>query len=514
MKGFMPINEIFKMYNEGRLEIEDLIDLSPYNCCLFAYTMLDLPFSRFSPAQEYILDTFYNPENKYRELVLVCGRKSGKTTMAAVIVLYEVYKLLTLIEDPQDYYGLMPNERIYVMLVGPSKEQVQNVAFDYIKSLAKTSPYLRNFIKNETSEELLFEKNIVVRAQTSSSRSGRGPSTMMIVYDEIAHFLDTRGNLSGTEVYYALQPNLRPLAPDSKSVLISSPAGKQGIFWELFKSGDPVHVLQMAPEHGEEPWRAVFQYPTWEMNPKLKFKCLNCPHQDDPKKCSSRCPSWELYHQFKHNPERFEMEYGAMFCDVVNAALSAERILACATGRPIDFTTIDKETPRVISLDPALTGDSYALVMGHLDGDVVVVDLIKYWQGDRDHPIRIDLVESFVRQLCQKFNVTHIVLDQYQSASTVQRLRQEGLPIYMVNVTQKYNQAAYEHLISRINMEKIIYPKHRRLINELTFLQRKQTGKSVRYEAAVGYTDDLADALARLVYTLDTEGKRKVHLGW
>ena len=197
MKGFQPIAEILEKAKNGTYDEGDLIELSPYNASLFAYTMLRLPFNRFSPTQEYIFDSFYNPKNKFKELLLSCGRKGGKTTMSATLLLYEVYKMLVLIDDPQEHYGLMPKERIYFMLIGPSKEQALGVSFDYVKTLAKTSPYLRNFIANETNEELLFEKNLVVRVQTSSSRGGRGFSTALEIFDEIAHFIDNRGNLSG-----------------------------------------------------------------------------------------------------------------------------------------------------------------------------------------------------------------------------------------------------------------------------------------------------------------------------
>jgi len=513
MKGFQTTNDILQKVKDGFYDEEDLIELSPFNPCIFAYTMLKLPFNRFSPQQEYILDTFYDPKNKFKELLLSCGRKGGKTTISSMLLLYEVYKILVLHNDPQEDYGLMPKERIYFMLIGPSKEQSQNVSFDYVKTLAKTSPYLRNFISNETNEELVFEKNLVVRVQTSSSRGGRGFSTMLEIFDEIAHFIDNRGNLSGTELYYALIPNLKPLAPDSRSMLISSPAGKQGIFWEQFRSGRPLYVTQETPEHNDQPWRAVFQYPTWSLNPKLQFNCLGCPKYKTTA-CSSTCTSYELSLDYRSNPEKFEMEYGAQFCDTIDAALSADKVRACATGRFIDMKSTDKTTPRVISLDPAMSGNSYALTMGHLDNDMIIVDLVKNWQGTRDLPVKISMVEEYVEDLYKRFNVTHIIIDQFQSASTVQRLQERGVPVYMVHVTQQYNKTAYEYFINRINMEKITYPEYRELLNELVFLQCKRSGKSTRYEAALGHSDDLADAMARMVYVLETEGNKRFHVGW
>lgn len=350
--------------------------------------------------EEETFDMTVEPERYYIANGLIV-HNSGKTTISATLLLYEVYKMLTLCENPQEKYGLMPREKVYFMLIGPSKEQTLGVSFDYVKTLAKTSPYLRNFITNETNEELVFEKNLVVRVQTSSSRGGRGFSTMLEIFDEIAHFIDNRGNLSGTELYYALIPNLKPLAPDSRSMLISSPAGKQGIFWEQFRSGMPMHVIQETPEHQDEPWRAVFQYPTWQVNPKLQFDCLGCLKYKTAE-CSTTCTSYELSLDYRSNPEKFEMEYGAQFCDTIDAALSAEKVRTCATGRFIDMKSTDKTTPRVISLDPALSGNSYALTMGHLDNDMIVVDFVKMWQGDREHPVRISMVEDFIEDLYQR----------------------------------------------------------------------------------------------------------------
>jgi len=295
-------------------------------------------------------------------------------------------------------------------------------------------------------------------------------------------------------------------------VLISSPAGKQGIFWENFRTGDPVRVIQKTPEHGEQKWRAVFQYATWELNPKLPLK------------------SKRMQEEMARDPDKFTMERGAEFCDTVEAALPREPIFLCAGGynykdgyRQIGETVTDKKIMRVVAMDPALTGDSYGLIMGHLGkdekGDVIVFDLVQYWQAySRDQPINIETVENRMRNLHERFNVRYFLLDQFQSASTIQRLRKEGLPIYKVPPkgmsASKFNQLGYEFFLDRIRNLRIQYPWHKRLLNELCFLQRKQTGKSVRYEAAVGANDDLADCGARICNILETKGRRRIHVGW
>lgn len=510
--AYEPYAVILQKLNDRVYDVEDLIELSSYNPILFARIILKLPFKKFSVYQEKILETFYNPANNIRELVLVCGRKSGKSVISTIMMLYEVYKLLTLYDDPQKYFGLLPNAPIYCILVAPAKDQALDVGFQYARSLAENSSYLRQYIVNSTNEELEFDKHIIIRTQTSSSRSGRGFTTLIMLYDEIAWFIDRKGNLSGDAVYNALQPNLKPLAPMSRSVLLSSPAGKSGIFFELFRYGKPYEVIQTFPEQGSEPWRAVFQVPTWKMNPKYFFDCMQCSKMQT-EQCSVDCPSFEMYKEFKRNPETFEQEYGAQFCDAVDAALSPESITKCATGEMINIEQLDKQTTRIISLDPATTGNKYALVMGHISGEYIVVDLVKYWRAlDKDTPIQIKDVEDYIEKLYKNFNITHIVIDQYQSASTAQRLQEKGIPVFVVNATNKYNQQAAEYTIQRINSTKITYPREKALINELLFLQRKVSGKTVRYEAAVGAEDDIYDAMSRVVYTLETESGKEAHV--
>jgi len=511
---FYPIEKIKQWWRNEELTPVELMELTPFNFNLFCETILNFPY-RFSPNQTLIGETFFNPNNRYDELWEVCGRKSAKTDRAAAITLFQVYRLLNLPESPQKFFGMPAGKPIFAINIGTSKDEALGVAFNTIKGLAEHSWYLSKYIKNTTKEEIEFPYKIIVHCQTSSSRAVRGFGNIVNLYDELAHFIDTRGNLSGSEVYEANHPNLDPcrVPEDSKyfpmaiSVAISSPGGMQGIFWENFKTGKPVRVIQKTHEHGQHSWRATFQFATWEMNSKLPFE------------------SSIMQKELKRNEEKFWMERGAKFCRVIQPALPREAIYLCAGGysyqegnKQIGETSEDKKTQRIIALDPALTGDSYGLAMGHITDEKIIIDLVKYWEAkSRDYPVKIEIVENNVRNLCKRFNIKLILLDQYQSASTIQRLRKEGLPVYKVPPkgvgASKFNQIAYDYFTDRIKNLTIEYPYYSRLLDELSFLQRKELSNSVRYEAAVGYHDDLSDCIARICYFLEKYGRRKIHVG-
>jgi hypothetical protein len=465
--------------------------------------------------EEETYDQTVEPESQYIANGFIV-HNSAKSVMSSVISLFSVYKMLTQIRDPHEYYGIPQKKRIYFQLLAANREQAQDISFDYIRSFASTSPYLRNHIKNSTNDEIEFDNKLCIKVYNSSARSVRGESSALIIFDELAHWIDNRGNLSGDEIYTAAMPNLKVMKHegkpgDAKSVLLSSPAGRQGIFWELFKTGDQVRVLQPTLEAGENPWRCVLQAATWEMNSKYEFKCKNCPNVNDANVCNS-CPSFDLKIEWVKNPDKFECEYNGLFVDTINPALSRENIMACVSDKIFcDLTQEDKATQRVIALDPALTGDQYALVMCHMEGDVIVVDLVKIWNAlDKEHPIQLRLVQEYVEHLCKNFAVNGIVVDQFQSASTVQALQEKGLPAILVPATSKSNQTSYERMINRINTRTIMYPPHKTLLNELSFLQRKVAGKSVRYEASINSTDDICDAIARAVEYLEVHSGRRI----
>lgn len=460
----------------------------------FTDYMLKLPFV-LSPIQQHILGTYYghlsNPAAHYfSELQLVCGRKGGKTTLVGDVASFKVYRLLQM-EDIHKFFGILPDETIDIVVVATGEKQALGVTMRKIRAVLYSSWYLPDYIVKDNLSNIIFEENIVVNCITASPKAGRGFNSVMNIYDEQAHF-DKR---AGEELWEALQPNLTPFGIYGETATISTPMGKDGIFWENFQTGEPCHVLQPQPEHGKEDWRATFQYPTWKMNPHPKFA------YDSPK----------LTRERNKNPAVFEREYGAMFAEVKSAAISAHNIMACAIGRMMDIRKRKpfwKKLEFKITLDPATTGREYALAMGHLrkKKNEVVIDYLKTWKATwkagQKIPINILEVEDLVKYLCDNFNVIDIGIDQFQSAETVIRLKEEELPIRLTRFTTKYNFQIYDALIGRINLARIIYPKYAPLINQLMFLQEKKVGRTWKYEAAKGHLDDLADVVANLTYML------------
>jgi len=424
---------------------------------------------------------------QYPEVLVIAGSKSGKSSLSAEAILWGIYKLLQL-PNPHKKYGLNPNVPISCMCVCPKEDQAVNIILNMIKGYAEESWYLADYVVTERQNELEFIDNIIARAQGSSSRAGRGYFIYFLVFDEFAYFVDNKGNLSGVQCVNAFMPRLLPFAPDSRFIGISTPAGRQGICYEMFRTGTPIkpYVLQEETTHGEQNFRAVFQLPTWQMNPRYP--------RDHP----------FLEKEFKRDAWFFEREYGAKFADVVSAFLNPKQIAECVEYLPLPPT--EKTNNYAITHDPSVKTASYAVALGHLLADGRVrIDLVRSWDPTPEQPVSMVEVEDYIADLCKRYHVTDIIGDATRGASTIKRLESMGLPSRSYIFGAVTDIKLYQNLLELINMGGVSLPPHERLISELKFLERVTMANRYRVQASPGSTDDLADVVAMLCYVLKIE---------
>ncbi len=150
--------------------------------------------------QAQILEEFW--QGNYNLAVWALGRRSGKTLMAAVVATYAATML-------SDSYRkrLRPGERFYIVSVANTADQAK-IALTGVKDLINGSPILKPLIVRETTDTLELSNGAVFRALPASSRSGRGMACPLLIFDEIAHALDTEGNSAGGSLYQALSPSV------------------------------------------------------------------------------------------------------------------------------------------------------------------------------------------------------------------------------------------------------------------------------------------------------------------
>lgn len=505
----------------------------------------DLDEDNYEAIKEKMSDIESLPSRQ--QLVLCLGRRSFKSFLTSIIASYEAYKLLC--DDcPQKQYGIPLLKAISIINVATSAPQAK-IVFAEIESKIKGCEFLESRVGNWTADAIQFLTDADVRSNSNLSKnvkktegsvtvvsghsnSGglRGHAIIVVIYDEIAHFVDTSGRASDKGIYDALQPSLATFVrtdddgnrfQDGKSILISSPTTKNRLFY---------HRYERALKAGTD--SIGFRLPTWKANPNI--------YQAD------------LSDEYESDPDMFMQEYAAEFSyGGTEAFFMPTDIDECVDrGMMRDLqnkTRGESGVDYFMHVDPARTSDNFALVIVHAEqvvldnGDKekrIVLDHAKAWipipenniaaknyintlkSEDQygiletvDGSIDPTIVEDYIIDISSKFNLTSISFDQWESASSIRKLQQKKFTVETLSFAGS-NKSKYYGVLYKLVVGGLldIFPSPL-VSDELKFLQKKRN--------SAGWTvgrldkdqkDDIADSLAGAAYTAYNAGLKHKRL--
>ena len=488
---------------------------------------MDLLYSEeFDPKLRMQVETKCLNRYKFEELVLVLGRRSGKSFLVSAMALYELYRLLSM-GHPQGRYGLMEFDEIVLLNVARNEEQAKKAIFSKIKQTVLASPYFQPHIGKDTELEMRFlndhdlkenERRIalglnqfagslVLRCGSSNASGLVGLTCWSIIMDEVAAMAgDNPDSGVDNELYDELKPSLATFGKDGKMMMLSNPKGPIGLLFDLHENRQ------------DDPTTLVLRLPTW----------LTIPNIDK---------DW-LENQKRKDPNEFMMQYGAEF----GASSSDPMFTPDSVQRMFSSMNMVKRAEQGHSLheyfchlDPARTSDYYALVIGHaerINGTIgpdfqplrrVVIDHIHFWSPiSKNQPISEREVEDYVIELNQKFRFRQVSIDQWHSQSSIIKLKSRGVNIVERQFNKEYKEKIYTELTQLVREDRIdVYDisngkyidaggqeQHLNEIQEaktqFLFLQKKWKGKRYYIEALSGYKDDICDAIAAVSYECTT----------
>ena len=107
----------------------------------------------------------------YPETVLTGGIGTGKTTVALVSLLYQIY-VLSRLKSPQALFNLSQSSEIAFVLQAPTERLAKRVAYDRMRSMVENAACFKGEDapdKNYIKSELRFANGVVVRPLSGSS---------------------------------------------------------------------------------------------------------------------------------------------------------------------------------------------------------------------------------------------------------------------------------------------------------------------------------------------------------
>lgn len=172
------------------VSMEQFIDDPEY---LGAYTK-DL----FPACRAALIETF-DTDREPVEVILGGSIGWGKTTLAAVGLLYDVYRIGCL-RNPHEFYGLMPGAKIAFAIYSTSKEQAADSAFGKLLTWVEGSPYFKSRMPKvgKLTTKMVFSQSPVLIMTGSQEVHAIGKDMFAFLLDE-ANFLTAKTKAEGEE---------------------------------------------------------------------------------------------------------------------------------------------------------------------------------------------------------------------------------------------------------------------------------------------------------------------------
>jgi hypothetical protein len=406
-----------------------------------------------------------------REAVLALGRGSGKSFLVSCIALYE-----TLVKAAHWRQYVTKDELAYCCVVATRMAQcvdiIQKNCARLLHHAAEKHPWLGDLIQEELKDRLVFSNGMAIISLPCTSTAGRGLPVFMTIFDEYAHFR-IEGTRADEAVYNGLTPRLGQFG-GGKLFMISTPAAKQGVFWESFSQGFQV------------PGRLTCQGGTLLMNPEFDVAYLA--------------------KEEKRDLDSYRREFLAEFSESCFAFLPATELGECfrvAGDQMVEsyryFAGVDQS---------GLAGrDQFGFAIAHRSHQgEVVVDCVRSWATKSG-----DQIMGEIGELCQRYHVREILIDRYGAGWVKERF--EGLGL-VVGVRPELP-TVFINLKSLILGKKVVLQDHKGLKDGLVTTEgyySKSNSLSISHPRTSEGHGDLADAVATAVFAASARHENQVGL--
>ncbi len=392
------------------------------------------------------------PTEPHREGWLICGRRSGKSFIMALVAVF-----LAVFRDWKPF--LAPGERAVIMIIAADRGQASEL-LGYIKAFFSEVPMLRELLENETAEAVELSSRVRIQVNSASYTRTRGFAIAVAILDELAFWpTDTGSANPDREILNAIRPGQAQFGEHAMLLCASSPYAKRGSLYEAHQrhfgnDGDPVLV-----------WRA----PTRDMNPTIAQA--------------------EIDRAMERDPADAMAEYLAEFRSDLQSFVSIEIVRAC-TDR-VRERLPQRDCSYVAFVDPSGgSSDSMTLAIAHAEGKTAVLDAVREVRA----PFSPGAVVEEFSELLHRYQVWTVHGDRYAGEWPREQFQQRSINY---EPSELVKSELYLGFLPMLNSHSVALIEHPRLEHQLVSLERKVTrnGRDT-IDHMRGAHDDIANAVA------------------
>jgi hypothetical protein len=365
---------------------------------------------------------------KPREAWLICGRRSGKSRIVALIAVYLAGFL--------DYDGLFaPGETGTLMVIGADRKGAR-VLFRYIRAMIRAVPVLEKMVISETKESIELANDCQIEVHTGNFRAVRGYTLIGALCDEIAFWRDDTSANPDSEVIAAIRPGMATV-PSAMLIGLSSPHGQRGVMFDVYdrhfgKDDSPI---------------LVWQAPSSDMNPSLPKEVIREAYEDDPNKASA-----EYGGQFRRDVENYVAP------EVVKAATIVERHELAPKSNLAYEAFVDASGG---------TQDSFTCAVAHQDDHGrYVLDALR----EIEAPFKPHQAVEDLKPLLVSYRITRVTGDRFAGEWPRERFEEIGIEYAIADKTKS---EIYKDVLPELNSGLVELLDIRRLRGQISSLERR-----------------------------------------
>lgn len=386
-----------------------------------------------------------------------CGNRAGKSRMVSIIALYE---------STRDYWRqfLEPGEFGYFIVIACKKEQaVDIIQTNCRRMLDNSGPDLKWVIEDSLKAEIVLKNGIKIKSFPCNTTAILGLPAIGGIMDECAFYF-VEGPNADEQVYASLRPRMAQFGKWAKMLFISSPAAKQGLFWDWYSRGFDVDNC------------LTVHAPTRLLNPDI--------------------PESEIEDFRATYPELTEMKYDAKFAETLSMYFPSDKIngacILAGEAKPEHGQTY------YCGIDQSgLAGkDRFAMAISHMEpgSKRVIVDVCRSWDSKDLDPILDD-----IQTLARRYWFSKVHIDNYAKGFMENALNKIGLE---VNIRERLP-VVYSNLKSLLISGRIrmIDDKELKLgLSQTSAAYGRNNTLSIDHPRNSKGHGDLADAVATSTY--------------
>lgn len=209
--------------NAGSISSDDIFIGRPVSMLEFAMSSkyLNLVVSAAPLYQKIQAIIKLIDQGNIREVYLILGKGSGKSTICSIALLYGAYTW-SCFRDPFAYFKVGRTSKVACVNVSVSREQAKDVIFEGCLDLVTRSPFFKGRYKS-LNASIEFDSDITLFCGHGNAAAWLGYATYVGVMDEVEFLMDSNNRSQAKALYGALRGSLRTRFPSAyKLIAISS----------------------------------------------------------------------------------------------------------------------------------------------------------------------------------------------------------------------------------------------------------------------------------------------------